>query len=248
MFIFYSVRMKSFWLILIIIFGVNAVLAQQYNVYKPDNFPKNRTGNSDDKILFILDFSQSMSEKIDDKTKVDMMLDTMKQILPSINKNTWVGLRVYGNRMGFTAYDACRSSALLVPISPSSTFQIQEKLLKTHPRGMTPITYSLKKAVDYDFVGFSGKKHIILLTDGGENCDESPCKWVMDLVQVRKDVVIDVIAFNVSNPDDLDQLQCTAMVTTGKFYSAKTAAELANSLRNSINTKKQVEAVIIPNP
>lgn len=235
-------------MILIIIFGVNAVLAQQYSVYRPDNFPKNQTGNSDDKILFILDFSQSMSEKIEDKTKVDMMLDTMKQILPSINKNTSMGLRVYGNRMGFTAYDACRASSLLVPISSSSAFQIQDKLLKAHPRGMTPITYSLKKAVDYDFAGFSGKKHIILLTDGGENCDESPCKWAMDLIQIRKDVVIDVIAFNVSNQDDLDQLQCTAMVTTGKFYSAKTAAELANGLRNSLNTKKQVEAVIVPNP
>lgn len=239
--------MKSFLIILILMFGVNAVFANQYNVYKPNSFPQAKASGADEKILFILDFSQSMTEKLGDCTKLDMMLDTMKQILPTINKKAWVGLRVYGQRIGFTAYDACRASSLLVPISPSSTFQIQDKLLKTHPRGMTPITYSLKKAVDYDFLGFSGKKHIILLTDGGENCDESPCKWVMDLVQVRKDVVIDVIAFNISNQDDLDQLQCTAMVTTGKFYSAKTSADLAKSLQNSINTKKQVEAVIIPN-
>ena len=57
---------------------------------------------------------------------------------------------------------------------------------------MTPITYSLKQAVKKDFLGYSGKKHIILLTDGGENCDESPCAYVMELIKVRKDIKIDV--------------------------------------------------------
>ena len=120
--------------------------------------------------------------------------------------------------------------------------------MQTHPRGMTPITYSLKQAVKYDFMGFRGKKHIILLTDGGENCDESPCKYVMELIKIRKDVVIDVIAFNIDDADDLAQLECTALVTSGKFYSANTAAELVKSLNNSINAHKEVEAKIIPAP
>jgi Ca-activated chloride channel family protein len=176
------------------------------------------------------------------------MLSTMKEILPTINKNTWVGLRVYGQRMGFTQYDACKASTLLVPIAPGSEDFIQEKLTKTHPRGMTPITYSLKKAVESDFIGYTGKKHIILLTDGGENCDESPCTWVMELIKTRKDVKIDVIAFNISERDDLDQLECTALVTAGKFYSANTAADLAHSLQKSLNTSKKVDAKIITNP
>ena len=71
-------------------------------------------------------------------------------------------------------------------------------------------------------------------------------KWVMELVKIRKDVKIDVIAFNVTEADDLDQLECTSLVTGGKFYSANTAAELARSLNNSINVKKDVEAKIIP--
>ena len=112
---------------------------------------------------------------------------------------------------------------------------------------MTPITYSLKQAVKNDFLGFTGKKHIILLTDGGENCDESPCKYVMELVQIRKDVTIDVIAFNIDDEDDLAQLECTSMVTSGKFYNAQTAAELARSLNNSISGLKEVEAKILKN-
>lgn len=218
-----------------------------YNVYTPDNPVPKKFDAPDEKILFILDFSNSMLEEINGKKKVDLMLQTMSQILPTISKNTSVGLRVYGHRMGFTQIDACKASKLLVPVSPDSAFQIESKLAKTHAVGMTPITYSLKKAVDYDFVGFSGQKHIILLTDGGENCDESPCTWAMELIKTRKDVKIDVIAFNISDKDDLDQLRCTALVTTGKFHTAHTSAELLNSLQNSVSRKKQVDCKILPN-
>jgi len=240
--------MKTFILLLCICIGLNAALAENYSVYKPNQFKQNKLDNFDEKILFILDFSQSMNETIDGEKKVDLMLKTMTQILPTINRKTEVGLRVYGHRMGFTQYDACKASALLVPITAESKYQIEEKLSKTHPRGMTPITYSLKKAVESDFLGFSGQKHIILLTDGGENCDESPCLWAMELIKTRKDVKIDVIAFNISNKDDLDQLQCTALVTTGKFHTANTAAELARSLQTVVKSSKKVEAKIIQNP
>lgn len=220
--------------------------ASEYGVYTPQSYKYN--ADEPERTLFIMDFSNSMSEYIDGESKVELMLDTMRKILPTISKSSSIGLRVYGHRMGFTPFEACRASSLLVPIGPSNAFNIEGALMKTRPRGMTPITYSLKQAIKYDFMGFSGKKHIILLTDGGENCDESPCKFVMELIKIRKDVVIDVIAFNIDNEDDLEQLQCTSLVTSGKFYTANTAAELARSLNNSLNVHKEVEAKIIPNP
>lgn len=240
--------MKNFLFILLILFGVNVVCASPYSVYTPEQFNKSRLDDSGEKVLFILDFSQSMNEMIGTDKKIDLMLKTMAQILPTINPKTQVGMRVYGHRMGFTQYDACKASALLVPIGADNTNVIEEKLSKTHPRGMTPITYSLKKAVESDFIGFSGQKHIILLTDGGENCDGSPCEWAMELIKTRKDIKIDVIAFNISDKDDLDQLRCTALVTTGKFHTARTSAELVRSLQKSLNIHKQVGAKIILNP
>ncbi len=237
--------MKIFLSFVIYLLFCNVIYAEPYSVHKSSQF---KFENTDEKILFILDFSNSMQEEINGEKKVNLMLNTMSQILPLIDKNKWVGLRVYGHRMGFTQIDACKASTLLVPVSPFSENQIKMKLAKTHPRGMTPITYSLKKAVDSDFLGFSGQKHIILLTDGGENCDESPCVWAMELIKVRKDIKIDVIAFNIHNKDDLDQLRCVAHVTSARFYNPKTSAELLNSLQNSINRKKQVDAKIILNP
>ena len=229
-----------------IIFLILPAFAENYNVYKANNYNMD-IHNDKERILFILDFSNSMNEYLDGKRKVEHMIDTMRSILPKLNPDISVGLRVYGHRTGFTAIDSCRASALISPISNNNLFDINMSLARLKPRGMTPITYSLKQAVKNDFLGFSGKKHIILLTDGGENCDESPCKYVMELVKVRKDVKIDVIAFDIDNQDDLSQLECTSLVTSGKFYNAQTAAELVNSLNNTVNSFKNVEAKIMPN-
>lgn len=216
-----------------------------YGLYRPENYNYEKYGNTDEKILFIMDFSNSMTDYLNGQRKLDLMLETMAQILPHIGRDVAIGLRIYGHKMGFTAFEACRASTLAVPIAPANAFNVQRSLSDTKPRGMTPITYSLKQAVKYDFLGVSGKKRIILLTDGGENCDESPCTYVMELIKVRKDISIDVIAFNVKDRDDLEQLECTALVTSGKFYTADTAAELVDRMTQSISGKKEVEAKIL---
>lgn len=235
--------LRLIFIVILCIFG--CARADEYRVYSPENYrlkPEN-----EERILFILDFSNSMTEYLEGKEKVELMIDTMAKILPNINPKTQIGLRVYGHKSGFTAMDACRASTLLVPVSAASAGQIAQSLYKTSPKGMTPITYSLKQAVKNDFLGFSGKKRIILLTDGGENCDESPCEYAIELVKTRKDIHIDVIAFNINDDEDLEQLKCAALVTSGKFYTANTAAELAKSLSNSINAQKNVDAKIITN-
>jgi len=239
--------MKKLLLVLSIISIITLpAISSQYGLHTPDSgYTKNFNTNESERILFIMDFSNSMTEPLEGSTKLDLMLKTMKEILPKINPNTWVGLRIYGHRMGFTPMEACRASTLVTPIMHNNSQYVEQALVKAKPRGMTPITYSLKQAIKYDFMGFNGKKHIILLTDGGENCDESPCTFVMNLIRVRRDVSIDVIAFNIKDSDDLQQLECTALVTSGKFYNAQTAAELLNGFNNSIESAKSVEAKIV---
>lgn len=237
--------MIRFLISLIFIFFAIPIFASEYNVYTPKNLPQDNYAE-DERLLFILDFSNSMSEYLEGRRKVDLMIDTMRSILPNLPNNMSVGLRVYGHRMGITPFEACRASSLIAPVTENNGLNIRDSLAEINPRGMTPITYSLKQAVKNDFLGFSGEKHIILLTDGGENCDESPCTYVMELIKIRKDVKIDVIAFNIDDEDDLSQLECTSLVTSGKFYNAKTAAELVKSLNNSVNSVKKVEAKIIP--
>ena len=237
--------MRLLILISFILFSVCEVFASSYGLYTPQGYSQNFSSSSGERLLFILDLSNSMDEPLENDTKFNLMMKTMHEILPKINPNVEVGLRVYGHRMGFTPMEACRASSLISPISRNNAGNIEFSLSKHKPRGLTPITYSLKQAIKYDFMGFEGKKHIILLTDGGENCDESPCKYVMNLIKIRRDVKIDVIAFNIKDSDDLEQLRCTALVTSGKFYNAQTSAQLLNGFNDSVESAKRVEAKIL---
>lgn len=212
-----------------------------YQVYAPNSYKFSDNG---DKLLFIVDFSNSMGEYLEHKTKVNLVKEMMKKILPEISPETQLGIRVYGHTCNIFAYNACRSSELLVPLEKNSSTKINTAISKLRPRGMTPITYSLKQGVNKDLKGLNGVKHIILLTDGGENCDESPCEYAIELMKERRDIKIDVVAFNVHDSSDLDQLKCVADVTSAKFVQADTNAQLINSMQDLILPHKQVEALL----
>ena len=223
-----------------------------YKVYTPENITevsKNVTkAQKDSQIIFIVDFSNSMNDKIDGKAKIDMARTTLAEILPKIPANVKIGLRVYGHKAGFTYLQGCQASSLTVPLATGNYQQILASLYKTNATGWTPITYSLKQAINNDFIGTTGKKHIILLTDGGENCDESPCTYVINLMKTRDDVKIDVIAFDIQDIEANNQLRCTALMTSGKFLSAQNEQDLSNSLFETVGINKDVRGSIkIPN-
>jgi Ca-activated chloride channel family protein len=230
--------MKNF-LALLFLFISLPILA--YQVYSPEDYSYEKNG---DNLLFVLDFSNSMGEYLEHKTKAVQVKEMMSQILPQISSDTKIGVRVYGHTCNIFAYNACRSSELIVPINTGNADNIINSISKLRPRGMTPITYSLKQAVKKDFVSLGGNKHIILLTDGGENCDESPCDYAISLAKSKSNIKIDVIAFNVQESDDLAQLKCTADVTGGKLIETNTNAELINSMQEMILPHKQVRALL----
>ena len=233
----YFVTMKNF--LFLLIFAVLPVFA--YEVFTAEDYQYEENRN---KLLFVVDFSNSMSEYLENKTKMNHVKEMITYILPMISPETQVGVRVYGHTCNLLAYGACRSSELIVPLGFNNSESIKHAISKLKPRGMTPITYSLKQAIKKDLNGYNGIKHIILLTDGGENCDESPCDYSIELMKKRRDIKIDVIAFNVSDSDDLAQLKCTADVTGGNFSEANTRAELFRSMEEFILPHKRVEAAI----
>ena len=235
-----------FILIFLLIFCNYRVFADGgYSVYSPREFSPSKINTNEEKIIFLVDFSNSMNEYLGERRKIEVALKALYEILPKIPKNAQIGLRIYGHRSGITPVDACMASKLAVPIDRNNFKKIYNALERIAPIGMTPITYSIKQSLKNDFGVWQGKKRIIILTDGGETCDESPCSYSMKVVKERDDVQIDVIAFSVNDVNAMDQLKCTALVTNGKFYNADTYANLVNSLNDTFKTEKSVEGVII---
>lgn len=238
----------------VLVFCQKAIVAQNfdYSVYTPSSYyDVTRSIESDSKdtnILFIVDFSNSMNDSIQGKPKIEMARDTLAEILPKIPPHIKVGLRVYGHKAGFTYLQGCQASSLKVPLGYNNFQNIMNSMYSSVATGWTPITYSLKQAINKDFAGISGKKHIILLTDGGENCDESPCTYVINLMKTRDDVKVDVIAFDVHDAEANNQLRCTALMTRGKFLPAGSQEDLSRSLFETTGACRDVKGSVLVLP
>lgn len=245
---FISLTILAFLLVFVNCTKANADANYQYQVYTPQLYKEasktTEKYGEDSKILFIVDFSNSMNEELGGKKKIQIAMDTLTAILPQIDPKVKTGLRVYGHKGGLTYLQGCMASKLTVPLAPNNAQNILNSIYSTKAVGWTPITYSLKQAVNSDFAGIKGKKHIILLTDGGENCDESPCTYAIELMKLRDDITIDVIAFDVYDGEANNQLRCTALATRGKFYAAPDSNALKNSLFDSLDIDKNVHGTI----
>ena len=219
-----------------------------YKIHTPYNLSevsKNvETAQKDSQILFVVDFSNSMNDTIGNRTKVEIARSTLAEIIPRIPKDVKIGLRVYGHKAGFTYVQGCSASNLVVPLGLNNSQNVLSSLYSLNATGWTPITYSLKKAVNNDFQGSTGKKHIVLLTDGGENCDESPCTYVINMMKTRDDVKIDVIAFDIQDVEANNQLKCTALMTSGRFLTANSEEDLSKSLFETIGINKDVKGAV----
>ena len=110
--------------------------------------------------------------------------------------------------------------------------------------GTTPLEYSLRTAINSDFISNNDLKHIILITDGGESCDGDPCRFIQSVIRNRKDIRIDIIAISVSD-DDFQQLKCISNATNGKIYNVLNPNELLNAYNNvlpNINLKYNTQS------
>ena len=241
-------KIKAYVLTIIILFITSICYAQSYRVFEPQDYntKSKNINNAKELILFIVDFSNSMNETISGTTKIELALKSISNILSKLPDDLYMGLRIYGHKNSFNPITSCMASDLMVSPRQNSKKAIISSLYSSRATGWTPITYSLKQAVNSDFISFPNyKKRIILLTDGGENCDENPCEYAMNLIKTHNDIFIDVIAFDLNDKKANDELRCTALVTKGKFYKANTHAELLNSLEKSFNVKKEVSGTII---
>lgn len=196
-------------------------------------------------VLIILDASYSMGESLPGgEPKMMAAKRVILDVIRSLPPNSRVGLRVYGQSSN--SFNACRATQLLVPIGSGNRNVMSSSLIGIRPTGATPITHAIRTAVSQDFVNLPpGKKTIILVSDGMETCDADPCDTAVQMMRGGVNVKINVVGFGLKDLDATRQMRCVAASTFGKYYSANTAAELANSLRNSMNVQTEVQGQII---
>ena len=98
------------------------------------------------------------------------------------------------------------------------------------PRGDTPIGESLKAAAG-DLKDAPGRKTVVLVSDGEDNCaPPQPCEVARDLAKQGLDLRVEAIGFQVG-AEARKQLACIAKVTGGSYYDAPDAQALGGQLQ-----------------
>lgn len=176
-------------------------------------------------ILFIIDSSGSMKAKAGEKTKMDEAKEVVTGLIRQLSPDIQAGLMAYGHRQK----NDCKDVELLVPIGPVDKDVFGQKVQSLQPLGETPISFSIRQAADL-LKAKSGKKTVILISDGEETCKEDPCVVARELKNGDIDLQIHVVGFGIDTPAAKKQLNCIAEATGGIYKDAGNAAELKKTL------------------
>lgn len=188
-------------------------------------------------ILFIFDASGSMHQKIEGKSKLKTAKEVLSALVGDLPADANIGLEAYGHRVpGTEKNESCQDIETLVSVKGENSKIIIKKLNSLDAKGMTPISASLEKSADV-LRGLTGKKTIILISDGEETCGGDPVGVAGKIrEEFGVDVVIHVIGFDVKEKEKM-QLAGIAKAGGGKYYFADNAEQLKDSL---VQIRKEV--------
>lgn len=195
---------------------------------------------SDTRVMFILDGSNSMWGQIDGTAKIDIAKDVMSDLITDWDETVDVGLMVYGHRRK----NDCNDIEMVALPGPVARSTLIDKVKSISPRGKTPITTSLLRAV-YEGGGTQGNYSVVLVSDGLETCEADPCNAVFALEIVNPGLDVHVVGFDVTQ-EESQALQCIAERTGGQFFRAGNASELQKALGETIAVA--TEPVAPPTP
>ena len=182
--------------------------------------------NKTTRILFVVDWSGSMKEKIDGKTKFEIAQEILGKATDSISKiagKIEIGVRVFGHQSPRTEHN-CKDSKLEIPFGRNGGKIITDKLKSLTPQGWTPLAYSLEQAASDFPTDPNSLNAIILISDGLESCNGDPCSMAKLFEEKRICLKPYIIGLGV-NEEDADRYTCI-----GKYFDAKDEKGLRNAL------------------
>jgi len=186
-------------------------------------------------VIFIIDSSGSMAQKIDGREKMASAKESILKFVSKLPKDAKVGIRVYGHKGTGSDSDkalSCSSSELVYPISNYNEGEFQAALNKFSPSGWTPIGLALREAKN-DLASFDGANNtniVYLVSDGIDTCEDQPIEAAKDLYSSNISPIINVIGFDVDS-EGQNQLKQIAAATDGIYETVTNEGELQEQLK-----------------
>lgn len=191
-------------------------------------FAPRSAGAQGSNVLIVLDSSGSMAGKVGGEVKMDLAERVVADLVENMPADMNVGLLVYGARSP-RKDNNCEDIELIQPMGSPDAAAIGAALKKTHPRGMTPISGSLRRAAEV-LAGAEGTSTIVLVSDGTESCHGDPCQVAREVHEKTGiDVKVHVVGLDVA-AGERDTLACVAEKGGGKYFAAHNEQELRTAL------------------
>lgn len=190
-------------------------------------------------IVLVLDASGSMYNELPDgRLRITAAKEALASFISRLpdSADLNVGLRIYGSRMMALDAGACEDSVLTVPVNAVDRPLLLTTVQGTEPMGATPIAYSLERAAE-DLAGATGRKLIVLVTDGEESCGGDIRAVAERLAGAGFEIDLHIIGLALT-PEAQRSFE-----GIGTFQSANSAAELAEALGRAVELPEEPEGV-----
>lgn len=175
--------------------------------------------------ILIFDASGSMWGQLDDgKSKIEVAREVMADFFTRRDTREPLGVVAYGHRRR----GDCLDIEVVAPPGLHDAAALSAHLMKISPRGMTPISESLRIAA-HQIPATAEHADIILVTDGLETCDADPCAMAAELAAKGVSIRAHVVGFGLTT-EQANAMRCVADTTGGLLLTPQSGSELSAAL------------------
>ncbi|WP_459611368.1 VWA domain-containing protein [Corynebacterium urogenitale] len=139
---------------------------------KAEDSPTSETSDGPQRLMLVIDASDSMAQTdVEGGSRMDAAKAATIDVIKGLDKNIDAGLIAYGSEESNAPDNrakGCDDVPVLAGVGKPDVEQLETKINDLEPTGYTPIGRSLEKAAEK--LGDSGKRSIILVSDGEDTC------------------------------------------------------------------------------
>jgi len=190
-----------------------------------------------DTTMLLFDLSGSMgSLEPDGRTRLAVAQQAMIDAIG--------GLEPGSRNIGIRTFSDCGVTTLEQAPTPTDLASLSATINSFTPDAGTDIALALS-AVGDDFDTSSGRKTVILLSDGEDTCLGDPCQTATDLINAGVDIVVNAIGIGTAGTTAEAELACIAGVTGGTVVSVASAEEIFSAIDDALDDDDDATSAFI---